>query len=69
MQGWIILLVGVVFVGAVALFLDPGVGFFMAAILLPLIVIEFVIQSKYVRVLRACVERYQTLIGRVRRRA
>lgn len=67
MSGWVVVLLGILFVGAVAVFLDPGVGFFMAAVLVPLIVIEYVIQSKYVRVLRALVERYQMLIGRDRR--
>ncbi len=67
MSGWWVVLLGVLFVGAVAVFLDPGVGFFMAAVLVPLIVIEYVIQSKYVRVLRALVERYQMFTGRDRR--
>lgn len=67
MSGWLVVLLGILFVGAVAVFLDPGVGFFMAAVLVPLIVIEYVIQSKYVRVLRALVERYQMLTGRDRR--
>lgn len=66
MNGWLIVLLGVVFVGAVAVFLDPGVGFFMAAVLLPLIVIEYVIQSKYIRVLRALVDRYRMITGRGR---
>ncbi len=67
MSVWLVVLLGILFVGAVAVFLDPGVGFFMAAVLVPLIVIEYVIQSKYVRVLRALVERYQMLTGRDRR--
>lgn len=64
MNGWMIVLLGIVFIGAVTVFLDPGVGFFMAAVLLPLIIIEYVIQSNYVRVLRGLVERYRTWLAR-----
>ncbi|MBI5666745.1 MAG: hypothetical protein HZC41_01950 [Chloroflexi bacterium] len=64
MNGWVIVLLGIVFIGAVAIFLDPGVGFFMAAVLLPLLIIEYVIQSNYVRVLRTLVDRYRAWLLR-----